>query len=115
MKRSIWEKKKNNQTKRQKSNKAKKTYASEGVESQYPPEDLFVHPEEWIKDCKEKSILLLERTDQLEINNQISFKQSPQPAFYKKFDLLIKYLNKNKEKGYKNIKRSCIQTFNISL
>ena len=83
-------------------NKAKKTYASEGVESQYPPEDLFVHPEEWIKDCKEKSILLLERTDQLEINNQISFKQSPQPTFNKKFDLLIKYLNKNKEKGYKN-------------
>ena len=35
-------------------NKAKKTYASEGVESQYTPEDLFVHPEEWIKDLERK-------------------------------------------------------------
>lgn len=83
-------------------NKAKKAYASEGVESQYPPETLFVHHEEWIKDCKKKSILLLERTDQVEISRQISFKQSPQPAFNKKFDLLIDYLNKNNEKGYKN-------------
>ena len=83
-------------------NKAKTTYHSEGVKSKYPPETLFVHPEEWIKDCKEKSILLLERTDQIKIRNQISFKQSPQPAFNKKFDLLIEYLNRNKEKGYKN-------------
>ena len=82
--------------------KATKAYATEGVESQYPPETLFVHPEEWIADCKEKSILLLERTDQLEISTQISIKQSPQPAFNKKFDLLIEYLNKNNEKGYKN-------------
>lgn len=83
-------------------NKAKTTYHSEGLKSKYPPETLFVHPEEWIKDCKEKSILLLERTDQIKIRNQISFKQSPQPAFNKKFDLLIEYLNRNKEKGYKN-------------
>lgn len=32
----------------------------------------------------------------------ISFKQSPQPAFNKQFDLLIDYLNKNHEKGYQN-------------
>ena len=83
-------------------NKAKKVYATEGVESQYPPENLFVHPEEWIEDCKAKSILLLERTDQLKNSNQILFKQSPQPAFNKKFDILIEYLNKNNEKGYKN-------------
>ncbi len=83
-------------------NKVKITYDSEGVKSKYPPETLFVHPEEWIKECKEKSILLLERTDQIKIRNQISFKQSPQPTFNKKFDLLIEYLNKNKEKGYKN-------------
>ena len=83
-------------------NKAKITYDAEDVKSKYPPETLFVHPEEWMRDCKEKSILLLERTDQIKISNQISFKQSPQPAFNKKFHLLIEYLNKNKEKGYKN-------------
>ena len=82
--------------------KAKKTYTTEGVESQYPPETLFVNPKEWIADCKEKSLLLLEHTDQLEISTQIFIKQSPQPTFNKKFDLLIEYLNKNKEKGYKN-------------
>jgi transcription-repair coupling factor (superfamily II helicase) len=46
--------------------------------------------------------LLLERTDQLQISDQLSFKQSPQPAFNKQFELLIDYLNKNHEKGYRN-------------
>ena len=83
-------------------NKAKETYKSEGIESQYPPETLYVSPEEWIADCKEKSLFLLERSDQMDVSRQISFKQSPQPAFNKKFDLLIEYLNKNNEKGYQN-------------
>jgi transcription-repair coupling factor (superfamily II helicase) len=61
-----------------------------------------VSPEEWIADCKEKSLFLLERSDQMDVSRQISFKQSPQPAFNKKFDLLIEYLNKNNEKGYQN-------------
>ena len=38
----------------------------------------------------------------MDVSRQISFKQSPQPAFNKKFDLLIEYLNKNNEKGYQN-------------
>ena len=46
--------------------------------------------------------MLLERTDQLQISDQLSFKQSPQPAFNKQFELLIDYLNKNHEKGYRN-------------
>ena len=83
-------------------NNAIKTYTSDCMGSQYPPETLFVHPQEWIKDCKKKSIFLLELTDKLQISNQISFKQSPQPSFNKKFDILIEYLNKNNEKGYKN-------------
>jgi transcription-repair coupling factor (superfamily II helicase) len=82
--------------------KAEVTYTSTGVKSQYPPETLFVSPQEWLDDCKEKSILLLESTDQLQINDQLSFKQSPQPAFNKQFELLIDYLNKNHKKGYRN-------------
>ena len=46
--------------------------------------------------------MLLERSDQLQISDQLSFKQSPQPAFNKQFELLIDYLNKNHEKGYRN-------------
>jgi transcription-repair coupling factor (superfamily II helicase) len=82
--------------------KADETYTSAEVESQYPPETLFVSPQEWLNDCKKKSIFLLERTDQLQLSDQLSFKQSPQPAFNKQFELLIDYLNKNHEKGYRN-------------
>ncbi len=82
--------------------KANVTYTSTAVESQYPPETLFVSPQEWLDNCKEKSILLLERSDHLQISDQLSFKQSPQPAFNKQFELLIDYLNKNHEKGYRN-------------
>jgi transcription-repair coupling factor (superfamily II helicase) len=82
--------------------KANVTYTSTAVESQYPPETFFVSPQEWLDNCKEKSILLLERSDHLQISDQLSFKQSPQPAFNKQFELLIDYLNKNHEKGYKN-------------
>ena len=82
--------------------KANLTYTSTAVESQYPPETLFVSPQEWLDNCKEKSILLLERSDHLQISDQLSFKQSPQPAFNKRFELLIDYLNKNHEKGYRN-------------
>ncbi len=82
--------------------KANLTYTSTAVESQYPPETLFVSPQEWLDNCKEKSILLLERSDHLQISDQLSFKQSPQPAFNKQFELLIDYLNKNHEKGYRN-------------
>ena len=77
-------------------------FEKSGVQSQYPPETLFVNAKEWVADCSEKSILLLERTDQLPISSVVSFKQSPQPAFNKQFDLLIEYLNKNNEKGFKN-------------
>lgn len=65
--------------------KADETYTSAEVESQYPPETLFVSPQEWLNDCKKKSIFLLERTDQLQLSDQLSFKQSPQPAFNKQF------------------------------
>ena len=82
--------------------KANATYSAKKVEAQYPPETLFVSGQEWLQNCEEKSILLLERSDQLAVNQQISIKQSPQPSFNKNFKLLIDYLDKNHKKGYKN-------------
>ena len=82
--------------------KANATYSAKKVEAQYPPETLFVNGEEWLQNCEAKSILLLERSDQLAVNQQISIKQSPQPSFNKNFKLLIDYLDKNHKKGYKN-------------
>ncbi len=82
--------------------KANATYSAKKVEAQYPPETLFVSGEEWLQNCEAKSILLLERSDQLAVNQQISIKQSPQPSFNKNFKLLIDYLDKNHIKGYKN-------------
>jgi len=82
--------------------KANATYSPKKVEAQYPPETLFVNGEEWLQNCEAKSILLLERSDQLAVNQQISIKQSPQPSFNKNFKLLIDYLDKNHKKGYKN-------------
>ncbi len=82
--------------------KANATYSAKKVEAQYPPETLFVSGQEWLQNCEEKSILLLERSDQLAVNQQISIKQSPQPSFNKNFKLLIDYLDKNHKKGYRN-------------
>ena len=82
--------------------KANATYSAKKVEAQYPPETLFVNGEEWLQNCEAKSILLLERSDQLAVNQQISIKQSPQPSFNKNFKLLIDYLDKNYKKGYRN-------------
>lgn len=82
--------------------KATAAYATKKAETQYPPETLFVNGKEWLENCKAKSILLLERSDQCIFDQQISIKQSPQPSFNKNFNLLISYLNKNNQKGYKN-------------
>ena len=82
--------------------KATAAFNSKKVETQYPPETLFIEGAVWVKACQSKSILVLEPSDQLIVDRQIQIKQSPQPAFNKKFKLLIDYLNQNYKKGYKN-------------
>jgi transcription-repair coupling factor (superfamily II helicase) len=82
--------------------KAEVTFQQLEITTQHPPKTLFVHPQEWITDCKNKSVLVLEKTSQLEIEDQVFVKQSPQPAFNKKFDLLVSHLNNNKKKNYQN-------------
>ena len=83
--------------------KAEEAYKSLDTTTQYPPGKLFVQPQEWISDCQNRSIIVLEKTDQLKIKEKIYINQSPQPAFNKKFDLLVSHLNKNKEQDYENI------------
>ena len=82
--------------------KAEVAFQQLEITTQHPPKTLFVHPQEWITDCKNKSVLVLEKTSQLEIEDQVFVKQSPQPAFNKKFDLLVSHLNNNKKKNYQN-------------
>ena len=68
----------------------------------YPPENLFVNSTDWIKSCQKKSIIVLEKTDKLKAYREIFIKQSPQPSFNKKFDLLVNHLNENKKRGFTN-------------
>ena len=81
---------------------ANSVYDKIKTNKQYPPENLFVNSNDWIKSCQKKSIIVLEKTDKLKAYNQIFIKQTPQPSFNKKFDLLVNHLNENKKSGYTN-------------
>ena len=76
--------------------KAEEAYKSLDTTTQYPPGKLFVQPQEWISDCQNRSIIVLEKTDQLKIKEKLYINQNPHPTFNKKFDLLVSHLNKNK-------------------
>ena len=82
--------------------KAEDYYQSLDTSIQYPPETLFLHQETWNTELQNRSLILLENSDHFAATEQISFKQSPQPAFQKKFDLLIEHLNDNHAQGYVN-------------
>ena len=70
--------------------------------TQHAPEILFVKPQERIADCQSRSVFVLEKTTHIKIKEQLLIKQSPQPTFNKKFDLLVSHLNQNKGQGYNN-------------
>lgn len=82
--------------------KAEKVYQEKDTTSQNAPEILFVKPTEWIADLQSRSVFVLEKTTQINIRELILIKQSPQPPFNKKFDMLVTHLNENKDKGYRN-------------
>ena len=63
--------------------KAEKVYQEMDTTNQYAPEILFVKPEEWIADCQNRSLFVLEKTTQINIREQILIKQSPQPLLIK--------------------------------
>ncbi len=83
--------------------KAKEAYKKLGETTQHPPQTLYVSKAEWVAGAKQKSVLHLQRSELLPATTQLQIKQSPQPAFHKKFDLLRTHLNENNQQGYRNI------------
>lgn len=70
---------------------------------QLPPEKLFLSKEVLLDQLLGVSSIHLQSPQSLKTTTQCFVKQSPQPAFNRKFDRLIAYLNENHEKGYQNI------------
>ena len=66
------------------------------------PDILFTSKEDFIRTATSLSMVSLSKTNTLPKQEKIFFKQSPQPAFNRKFDRLINYLNDNHQKGYQN-------------
>jgi len=66
------------------------------------PDILFTSKEDFIRTATSLSMVSLSKTSTLPKQEKIFFKQSPQPAFNRKFDRLINYLNDNHQKGYQN-------------
>lgn len=82
--------------------KAEEHFSTLDTTIQYPPETLFLRKSDLDEQLKQRCLFLLENSDQFPADTPIHFKQSPQPIFQKKFDLLIDHLNTNHESGYVN-------------
>ena len=83
--------------------KAEETYEKLGETTQHPPQTLYVSKTEWQTAAQSKCIVLLERSELLPSDTLVQIKQSPQPAFHKKFDLLRAHLNDNHAQNYTNV------------
>ena len=76
--------------------------ALSGETMHLPPERLFLSKASFEAQTQLLPSVSLSTSETLEINEKISVKQSPQPAFNRKFDHLIEYLNQNHARGYTN-------------
>jgi len=81
---------------------AQKKYKSKKT-NKYAPENLFIKDLEIIKKIKNKNVIIFETSIHIKKLKKIQISQNPQPAFNKKFNLLIDHLNKNHDKGFENI------------
>ena len=82
---------------------AEKNFNALSGETQHlPPTTLFLSKEDLINSLDDLSWVTLLPSVEKKTKESIFLKQSPQPAFNRKFDRLISYLNENKEKGYQN-------------
>ena len=80
--------------------KAKESFEGLSQELKHAqPEELFVHSTLLIKQLQAFHLVELENSDA----STFKFNTKPQPAFNKKFDLLVQDLNQNHGKGYTNI------------
>ena len=67
-----------------------------------PPIDLFVSKSDFFEQLDQLSWITLLPLQVKNTDLQAFVKQSPQPAFHRKFDRLMEYLNSNQVKGYTN-------------
>ncbi|MGC6423179.1 MAG: transcription-repair coupling factor [Flavobacteriaceae bacterium] len=82
--------------------KATQQYDKLETTTQFPPETLFCSAQEWHSTLPNRSVLLFDNAEQLPTQVQLTFQQQPQPAFNKKFDVLVTHLNANHQKGWTN-------------
>ncbi len=84
--------------------KAKESFKSLSSEIKHAqPEELFVNSVILKKQLTEFSRVALERGKALPITHEITFNTAPQPAFNKKFELLVEDLHQKHDVGYQNV------------
>ena len=66
------------------------------------PHELFTSKEYFIEKVNSLPKIFFQKSFIFEINNVFKIKQNPQPAFNKKFNLLIEHLTKNNNNGFEN-------------
>lgn len=82
---------------------AEKHYAALSGETQHlPPDTLFLSKKNFLESVELLSWVGLLPSTKKKTQQTVLVKQSPQPAFNRKFDRLITYLNENHAKGYQN-------------
>ena len=82
--------------------KATTQYEQLETTTQFPPETLFCASQEWLDALDNRSVVLFDLSEKRPATESLSFQQKPQPAFNKKFDLLVAHLNANHAKGWTN-------------
>ena len=82
---------------------AEKNFAAlSGATQHLPPATLFLSKDDLLDSVNSLSWVSVLASVEKKTKAQIFVKQSPQPAFNRKFDRLIAYLNENHKKGYQN-------------
>ena len=83
---------------------AEKSFVALTGEAQHlTPEKLFLSKAAFLRQLDAGSWINLTPSEEKKAKEELFVKQSPQPAFNRKFDRLIDYLNENHTKGYHNI------------
>ncbi|WP_343487192.1 transcription-repair coupling factor [Allomuricauda sp. d1] len=83
--------------------KAKENFSKLNQEIKHAtPDELFVNSELFGKQLKDFNVVEINSNRERSTAFAVIFQTKPQPAFNKKFDLLIEDLNANKEEGFKN-------------
>ena len=82
---------------------AEKNFAALSGETQHlSPATLFLSKDDLLDSVDNLSWVSVLASVEKKTKAQVFVKQTPQPAFNRKFDRLIAYLNENHEKGYQN-------------